>query len=116
MKLGLLQCDEVRPEFLSVDGDFYDKVAAMPGGRRQQFGRPGHQVATLQVNDLQLHLHPKGGTIGWCEFDGHDNNQSIERGSQVSEKIVYLGKPQEKVAPCDLPNRKNFRSRYPVSW
>ena len=37
MKLGLLQCDEVRPEFLSVDGDFCDKVAAMLGESRHEF-------------------------------------------------------------------------------
>ena len=34
VKLGLFQCDEVRPEFLSMDGDFCDKVAATLGERR----------------------------------------------------------------------------------
>ena len=34
MKLGLLQCDEVLPEFLHIIGDFPDMIGGMMGGHR----------------------------------------------------------------------------------
>ena len=37
MKLGVLQCDEVLPEFLPIDGDYLDMISSLFDGQREDF-------------------------------------------------------------------------------
>ena len=68
MKLGLLQCDVVMPEFLPIDGDFSDMIEKLLWKHREDF-----ELVVYRVNDQEL-----PGSVNDCDaYVGGGSRNSV---------------------------------------